>query len=683
MIVENEAAEHNEDIRQEDVQKPVQPEEQTEQPEELNQTEVPAPDDIPPSDPQFPEEIVPVVVAETQEELADDIPPQDPEIPAQLPPVAESEQTQQAEVSASEPESLAEPEVHEEVPDYAGLEKSQLLAEMDRVLRETDLRRLDLVLKPLKTAFDDVREQERQAALQKFLADGGEAGDFDFKPDELTQQLDRVYRQVRDRKTRFAQEQEQLKQKNLQRKQELLEQLRSLVEGEETQESFQQFKHLQQEWKSIGVLPAGTAKELWASYEILRDRFHNKMSIYQELKELDRKKNAQHKLEIIEKAEKLAEREEVGGQVMKDLNDLHDEYKHVGPAPKDEQETLWQRFKTASDKIYEKRRQQQEKLKEVWDENYQKKLAIIELVDQYAHFQTEKIAEWNDKTKELLELQKQWDAIGSLSREKAKEVSKRFWASFKQFFHNKTEFFRKLEEQRDKNLQAKLRLVEEAEALMSSEDFDRTTERMKTLQQEWKEIGPVPEKMRDKIFDRFKAACDAFFNRKRNKVKETEGSYENNLLRKQQLCEQLETMAAEKSGTMAEVKRIQSEYNSIGFVPRKDMDRIRKRFNEAVDKVLETLNNTREEKTKAKLTIEIEAAQNDPKVQKQLDKHENHLRKRLTQLENDVAVWQNNMSFFGKSKNAESVLKDFVTKIEEAQKEIESLKQQLKMIQQS
>jgi flagellin-specific chaperone FliS len=586
-----------------------------------------------------------------------------------------------------QPEKIASPETPvqpekepaEEVPDFSGLDKAALLESAEKWLKENDIKRIEPVLKPLRTAFDELKEQERQAALEKFISEGGAADDFELKADEITQKFERTYRQLRDRKNQFFQEQEKRKEQNLKRKQELLEELRQMVDGEENQESFQKFKTLQQAWKSIGVLPAGASKDLWASYEILVDRYHNKMSIYRELKELDRKKNIAVKQEVVERAEKLALQEEVTGQTMKELNDLHEEYKHIGPAPKEEQEALWQRFKAASDQIYEKRRLQQDKMKGEWDENYQKKVAICEVLEVYTTFITDKIGEWNEKTREVMALQKQWDASGATSREKAKEISKRFWAAFKLFFHNKSEFFRKLEEQRESNLKEKTQLCEEAEALRESDEFERTADRMKVLQQRWKEIGPVPEKVRETIFERFKTACDAFFERKRSKVKDTEGSYENNLKRKEEICGQLEKMAEEKSGTLADLKKLQSDFNAIGFVPRKDMESIRKRYTDASERAYEALSagSTKEEKVKHKQETEKHLKQNDLPAERIQNKNEGFLRKKLTQLENDVAVWENNMAFFGRSKNADTVLKEFTTKIESAQQEIISLRKQL------
>ena len=579
--------------------------------------------------------------------------------------------------------TAAEPPV--EIPDYAVFDKAALLAEVEKLLKEPDIKKADPYLKPLKTAFDELKEKEKNAALETFTAEGSPKDDFEFKPDAETLDFERLYRQLRERKNKHAQEQEKTKEQNYKRKQELLEQMRLLVEDEEGKDSFNAFKKIQQEWKSIGVLPAGAAKELWSSYEILTERYFANRTIFNELKDLDRKRNLTQKIEICEKAEKIAENEVISGQMMKELNDLHDEYKNIGPVPKEAQEDIWQRFKLASDKIYDKRRQQQEVVKAEWEENYKKKIQIIEEAEQYVNFTTDKIGEWNEKTQIVLSLQKQWDTSGNISREQAKDINKRFWAAFKQFFNNKGEFFRKLEEFREQNLAEKTRLCEEAEALKDSEELERTTERMKYLQQRWKEIGPVPEKMRDKIYERFKAACDFFFDRKRGKGREEDDNYGANLKKKLEIIVQLEQMAADKTGDLKTLKELQNEYGSVGFVPKKEMQSIRKRFADAVESFLENMpassGTAKPDKKVVKLEMEIENAHNDPQALRNLDKQEGFLRKKLTQLENDVALWQNNMEFFARSKNADSVRKEFNIKIEEAEKEIKTIKQQLKLLQ--
>lgn len=226
-----------------------------------------------------------------------------------------------------------------------------------------------------------------------------------MKHDELNERFEANYQLYRDRRKKHYRELEQQKDENLKTKIEILDRLRDLVDGEETITSLNVIKELQKEWKSVGPVPGSQSKTLWANYNALLDRYYDQRSILFELKELDRKKNLEAKTELCVKAEELAESEDVP-YAIKHLNDLHEEYKHIGPVPKEEQEPLWQRFKAASDAIYEKRKDFVKNLKEIQTENLEKKEQIIEKLKPFLDFDSDRIKEWNSKTKEILAIQK-------------------------------------------------------------------------------------------------------------------------------------------------------------------------------------------------------------------------------------------------------------------------------------
>jgi hypothetical protein len=422
------------------------------------------------------------------------------------------------------------------------------------------MRKTDEVLRHAKPVFDELRESERTEALERFTAEGGEKDDFDYKPDELSQRFELAVRQLRERKHSYMKDQEKSREKNLHDKQALLEQLRQLVDSEETNVSLGALKKVQDEWKRIGPVPSAQSRDLWANYHALIERFYSNRSIYFELKELDRKKNLEAKQDIVDKAEKLAA-QETSPNVIRELNDLHEEYKHVGPVPKEDQESLWQRFKAASDVIYSRRKEQLETQRKEQEQNVGTKVALCEEAEKYAGFGSDKIAEWNDQTRQILDLQKRWEASGFLPRDKAKEINKRFWAAFKGFFHHKNEFFRRLEAYREDNLRRKTSLCEQVEALKDSENVEATADKIKAYQLEWKEIGPVPEKQREAIFERFKQACDAFFDRRREQRNSTDREFEKNFTVKSEICDKIEKMAAEKSADMAAFNALRTSGN--------------------------------------------------------------------------------------------------------------------------
>ncbi len=499
--------------------------------------------------------------------------------------------TTQTETTGNEemnrPESAETLEMdHEAHADYSQYGKNELVQLVEGLLNESDMRKADEVLRHVKPVFDEIRETERTEALNRFTAEGGEKDDFDFKPDELTQRFDVAYRQLRDRKSKYMQEQEKSRDANLKEKLSLLEQLRHLIDAEETNVSLGSLKKIQDEWKRIGPVPSAQSRDLWANYHALIERFYSNRSIYFELKELDRKKNLEAKHEIVDKAEKLAA-QETSPAVIRELNDLHEEYKHIGPVPKDDQEALWQRFKAASDVIYSRRKEQLEHQRKEQEQNVEVKVRLCEEAEAYASFQSDKIGEWNDQTRLVLELQKRWETSGFLPREKAKEINKRFWAAFKGFFHHKNEFFRRLEAYREENLRRKAGLCEQVEALKESEDMEATADKIKAFQLEWKEIGPVPEKQREVIFERFKQACDAFFNRRREQRNSTDREFERNFAIKSEICDKIEKLATEKSNDMEVFDGLRRQWDETGFVPRKNLHAIQQRYASAVQAFLQ------------------------------------------------------------------------------------------------
>ena len=532
----------------------------------------------------------------------------------------------------------------------------------------------------MRPSFDHLLATEREVARQKFVADGGEEEGFEFHPDAVYERFLAAYRQIQARKKSVASDQRKQRQLNLEAKQDVLDRLREFVDSEETQVSMGQLRELQNEWRSSGPVPPQHNRSLWANYHALLDRLYDNRSIYFELKELDRKKNLELKQAISERAEALVEETDLRKAVA-ELDELHEEYKHLGPVPKEDQEPLWQRFKAASDKIHDRRRESVEKFKGELEENLTKKQKLVEDAHALSGFTSDSIKEWNRKTKEVQALKKQWEAIGSMPRKKAKAVNRDFWSHFKQFFAQKGEFFKQLDAQRGENLEKKEALVAKADSLKESDDWKQTSQALKELQQQWREIGPVPEKMREDVYQRFKAACDHFFNRRRGQTQEAEAEYANNLKEKERICEQIEQLAASGNTQSDTLLGLTDTYNNIGFVPRQDIRRIQERFDKAVKSALKKseLNETQQQKIKTE--VELSSLKSSPGAERKIDQRENQLRRKISQMEDDIALWTNNISFFASSKGADKLKADFEKRIEEAQQEVDQLKAQLDTLQ--
>jgi len=565
-------------------------------------------------------------------------------------------------------------------PDYSSLSKKELVEIVKELVKRDDFKKTDIILKEIRTLVDDIRSHERSEALTKFKKEGGIEDDFEYRLDEFDHAFDATLKLLRDRKNQFFKNQEEIKSDNLKKKNEILEQLRVLVDGEDNPNSFQVFKDLQHQWKQVGPVPMSNLKTLWANYNALIDRFYDHRSIYFELKELDRKKNLEAKLEICSKAERLSEVTMIKDAV-RELNELHHEFKHIGPVPKEEQENVWQRFKKASDEVYARRDAFVAELQVDLQKNLETKSQLLTDIEPFASFTTDRIKDWNQRTQQILEYQKKWDHVGAVPRAKAKELNKKFWSSFKSFFHNKGIFFKKLDETRGINLKAKQELVARAIELKESEDWSRTSQELIELQRKWKEIGPVPEKQREKIYKEFKEACDFFFEQRRGTQEKADLDQEDNLKKKEGIISDLLTAAAAKTGSLEELQQLQEQFNSAGFVPKNVIASVKNRFSEATAKYIESLGGLNaDEKDRITLESQLISLRNDPQGERKLYHKEQTLRKQIAKAENDLAVLRNNLEFFGRSKNAEKLKEEFNGKIEEAHQHLLQLKNQLKLL---
>jgi hypothetical protein len=568
----------------------------------------------------------------------------------------------------------------EPLENYAGYQKEDFLKLVKDLSESNNFKKIGGILREIKPLFDELVNNEKELALQKFQADGGAVEDFKFKEDATTKQFYTLFNKIQKQRYEQLAELEKQKDANLVAKKAILDKIRTIVTGEETKDSLTEVRKLQKEFKTIGAVPNTEARELWESYRALLDQFYNKQSLFNELKDLDRRKNLEQKVLICEKAEILINTENIR-KAIKDLNELHEEFKHIGPVPKEEQENIWNRFKAASDKLYDKKRE----LQKIEEEEKQKNLALKEELYQkvlpYVDFTSDKITEWNTKTKELLEIQKQWDAIRFIPKEAAKEASRKFWTSFKAFFNHKNAFIHTLDQEREKNLAKKTALCEKAEALLNAnQDKNETAEALKVLQREWKEIGTVPQKFQQSIYERFKKACDTFFEKIRSEYDAQEKIYEENLKLKKDLCEKVANYTAKEGENYEEkLQEFVKEWRMIGFVPRKHKDSIQEKFDKVLLETVKKLPLNDDEKEKVQISVELAMFGESVGSQKRIQERVSTLRRKIQKMETDVDTLRNNMGFLAKSNKADKLRTEIQRQIYEAEGKINQLKHQLKL----
>lgn len=570
-------------------------------------------------------------------------------------------------------------EENEEDLDLSDLGKTELLVALKDKVANASGSRSDRQINEIRKAYQAFSQEEKEQALSKFKEEGGTEDDFDYQPSDEDKLFDVFYFEHRRKVNTARKEAEKQKEKNLELKNEILDKLRELVDGEETTLSMNTIKGIQEEWKAIGPVPNAQNRSLWANYNALMDRFYDNRSIYFELKELDRKKNLSAKTALCEKAEILKSEPDLQTAI-KALNELHEEYKHLGPVPREEQEALWQRFKAASDAVYDRRKEYYDGQKEVFVKNQAEKEALIESLKNYTEFSADRIKDWNSKTKEILEIQKAWEKIGPVPREVGREINKTFWAGFKQFFQNKNLFFKKLDEVRSENQKNAEALIAKAEEAMESTDWQKTANVMIGLQKEWKSLGPTPEKTRDALYKRFKAACDTFFDNRRNANKASNSEYESNLAAKQEVCAEIIKLSEGEELTEEALSELVNRFNEIGFVPRKNMKEVQAQFKSAVDRYLEKLDTGDFDRENFLFKLNLNRIQSDPNANRTINKKEHGIRKQISELENSITLWKTNLEFFAASKTADKLKDQFDVKIQKAEDEIEKLKQKLSIL---
>ncbi|GAA0880055.1 hypothetical protein GCM10009119_30250 [Algoriphagus jejuensis] len=605
---------------------------------------------------------------------------------APISPVPEAEPEVKGEADADTEKDDAESDETEDEEDHsdehielADLTKVQLLKLLKDKIQHTAVLKLDKLAHEIKAAFEELVSKDKDEALNKFKAEGGAEDDFEYRQHEEEREFFKVFNDFRYQINSLRKEAEKQKEKNFTAKNELLNKLRELVDGEETTLSMGAIKAIQEEWKTIGPVPTAQNRNLWASFNALMDRFYDNRSIYFELKELDRKKNLESKTELCEKAELLKDVKELK-EAIRQLNELHEEFKHIGPVPREDQENLWQRFKAASDAVYDRRKEYFEGQKEVFKQNQSDKEELIGLLAPFAEFKADRIRDWNAKTKDILEIQKTWEKIGPVPKEAGKEINKAFWAAFKHFFHNKNLFFKELDEIRATNQKKAEDLIVQAEALMGNTDWQNTANQLVKLQQDWKKLGPTPEKNRDSLYKKFKAACDTFFENRRNSNKQANSEFDQNLKKKQELIARILEAANGEDLSEDSLTTWVSEFNDIGFVPRKNIKEIQAQFKEAVDKYLEKLDPSGTDREDFLFRLNLNRIQSDPNAVKTLNKKEHGIRKQISDLENSITLWKNNLEFFTASKTADKLKDQFDVKIQKAEDEIDKLKKKLTIL---
>lgn len=466
---------------------------------------------------------------------------------------------------------------------------------------------------------------------------------------------------------------EQQKERNLEEKLSIIEGIKALLDKQEDiNHTFPEFRSLQLHWKEVGPVPLSRTKDIWETYQHYVEKFYDYVKINNELRDLDFKRNQEIKEKLCERAEALEEDPNVVSAFHK-LQKLHEEWRETGPIARHLRESMWERFKKSTTAINIRHQEHFEEQKKDQRKNLEEKLVLCEKAEAIAEKADDDGINWNKNAKEMEALQKEWRTIGFATKKENQKVYDRFRAACDKFYGQKREFYTDFKKEMQDNLVHKTALCEQAESINMSDDWRRTTDQLIHLQKQWKEIGPVPRKQADAIWKRFRSACDVFFTRKSEHFSQQDASYEDNLKAKEALIAELESLDPTTAGDPAALLReFQNRWGQIGFVPVKEKEKINNAYKNAINKHFGHLNPGSSEKRGGYRSNR--GRSDEPRSGR--DK----FIQRFRQLESEIAVWENNMGFFAKSKNADKIIADTCRKIEAARKELGELEEKIKQI---
>ncbi len=565
---------------------------------------------------------------------------------------------------------------------YAAMDRDELVAAVEELVNHEDVNYIRKHIGFIKAAYRKLLRDENLAAYEQRLGKEDASEEAEVPADLLTERFDAAFDKYKEKKAAHDKALEKEMHDNLRVKEQILEELRELIDSEEElKKTYDHFNSLQDRWRAVGAVPRGSKGTLWNNYHFLVEKFFDKVNINKELKDLDLKKNLETKTELCEKAEELLLETSVT-RSFQQLQKLHEAWKETGPVPKDKKDELWDRFKAATDKLNKRRQEHYETLREEQNKNYAAKLVLCEKAEELIVNLPETPRQWQQRTEEINELFKVWKSIGFAPKKVNNEVWNRFRASLDTFFSNKKEFFKKYKDQQKENYNQKLNLCMQAEALKDSEDWRATTESLIALQKEWKEIGPVPAKFSDKIWKRFREACDVFFNRKSEHFANIGEKQEENLEKKKALIDKIKTYeySEDNKENLDILKDFQRQWMDIGHVPIKQKDQIQAAFRKAIDEQFDKLKLNKKAKSTLSFRSKIENLKGAPNAGNIIQKERNFLANKIKNLEGDIQVLENNIGFFASSKKADVLKAEFEEKIEKARNEITMLREKMKIL---
>lgn len=566
--------------------------------------------------------------------------------------------------------------------DFSNMTKLQLVEMLEETVSETDVQKIKDKVSSIRVRFVQINKEDSERELEQFLDAGGEVEKYKHIEDDEERRFNVALSVYKANKAQQIEQMEIQKAENLEKKNALIEELKELISSEESlKKTYDDFRTLQEQWKEIGPVPAAENTELWRNYHFLVQKFFDKVKIGRELRDLDMKKNLDAKVALCEKAEELLNEKSMT-KAFKELQKLHEEWKEIGPVPQDKKDEIWERFKAATDQINKIRREHYAKLQEEQHANLEAKTALCEKIEELISELPNSINAWQKKSDEMNELFKVWRSLGPAPKSQNEEIWARFKGSMDKFYETKKVFFASMKEQQAENMERKVNLCIEAEALQESTDWKSATDRYKKLQEEWKTIGPVPRRHSDKLWKRFRAACDIFFNRKSEHFGSRRSEEEANLAAKRALLETIQAfeLKPSRAENIEAIKALQKQWLEIGFVPIKFKDEINTEYRNSIDAIFDKMRISENELSTNEFKEMVEDLKHDPDSSGRFRKEKNSLSGKIQRLREEIAVLENNIGFFSNSKQSEIMKSEYEKKIKKAKSDLKLLETKMKIL---
>ncbi len=583
---------------------------------------------------------------------------------------------QEEEQDSEEEDGQAEPSI----PDYSTYGKQALFVEMKTLAQTDQPLRDNKYVQEVKKYFEIFLENEHRVALKKFLEDGNDEMDFAPAPDPMKSEFFQHFKTFKQKRAQQIEALNQEKEENLRVKKEILDQLKAITEDVEAPKKFKEFNELRERWKNTGYVPKTEVENIQRAYRFYVNKFFDNLELYSEFKQLDRKKNLQSKQGICEKLEELKSSNDLK-TINQEIKRLQNEWRKAGPVPQEKHEEIANRFNTAMSNVIAKQEELQEAINQEQQKNLEAKRKIIEQIKEFEKFDSDHPKDWVAKNKELEELISQWKQIGFVPMNKKAEITQQFKDSVRNFNRRKNSFFKDKKKERSENLEKKRNLIEQARALLEPDDYIQAKETIIDLQKQWKSIGSVPPNHSDAIWKEFRSICDKFFEQLANYYSQKEKEEQENLEAKRALCKRIEDLVNKDiEDPESQVKRFQEEWESIGFVPYNQKEKIRKRFDKALKNILN--------KSKSKLDVSPELMNYKIKTdgwkeqnnEGAIETEKKKLNSQYKNNEQEIDTLEGNLGLFNNSEGAKELTKEYRNKIDELKAQNEFIKEKLAIL---